>query len=297
MIQHLNDTPHAPARVIVLGGSGFMGRYLVDHLRGRGVPTVSVSSKDVDLTSPVAVERLKGLIQKDDVLVFASCLAPRIGRDIRTAMKNFTMAEHVCAVLEARPCAHVVYISSDAVYADEESLVRETSRCEPSNYYGMAHFFRERCIRNTCDAVKSPWLIVRPTLLYGAGDTHNSYGVNRFLRQAADTGIIKIFGNGEEKRDHVHIGDVARFVTLCLMQRSTGIVNLASGQSPTYLEVAELCAAHATRMSVVERLPRSSPTITHRHFDTTALKTAFPTMRFLSVAQGVARYNVWQAAA
>lgn len=297
MIHHHHSKAHAPARVVVLGGSGFMGQYVVNQLRSQRVPVLSVSSNQVDLTCPSAVEKLKNIIEMDDALIFASCLAPRMGRDIRTAMRNFAMGEHVCAAVHAKPCAHVVYISSDAVYADEEYLIREDSRCEPSSYYGMAHFFRERCVRSTCDAAKTPWLIVRPTLLYGEGDTHNSYGVNRFLRSAAESGVIKIFGNGEERRDHLHIADVARFLSACLFQKSSGIVNLATGHSPSYLEVAEICAKHAGRPVTIERLPRSSPTITHRHFDPTTLKMAFPQMRFLSVAEGVAGYSSGKAAA
>jgi nucleoside-diphosphate-sugar epimerase len=296
MIQHQHPQPKAPSRVVVLGGSGFLGRYLVNHLRCEGVATVSVSSQEIDLTSPTSVEQLKVLLHEGDALVFASCLAPRMGRDIRTAMRNLAMGEHVCAALQQKPCGHVVYISSDAVYADEETLVRENSRCEPSSYYGLAHFFRERAIRNTADAAKTPWLIVRPTLLYGEGDTHNSYSVNRFMRQAAENGVIKVFGNGEEKRDHLHIADAARFLSLCLFHKSTGIVNLVTGQSPSYLEVAELCAAQAGRPVTIERLPRSGP-ITHRHFDPTALLTAFPTLRLWSVAEGIARYHSQRAAA
>ena len=185
-------------------------------------------------------------------------------------MRNFAMGEHVGMALQATGAAHVIYISSDAVYADDVSLVRESSRCEPSSYYGIAHYFRERVIRTVADAGKIPWLIARPTLVYGWGDTHNSYGVNRFLRQIQETGTIKVFGNGEERRDHMFIADLTHLLCLCLLQRTTGIVNLATGNSPTYLDLAETCAAGASRPVTIERLPRSGP-ITHRHFDVTNL--------------------------
>ena len=222
MMRNLLTDPVNPQRVVVLGGSGFIGRYLVDELRSRGIATVSVSSRDVDLTAPQSVDQLKSLLRKDDAVVFASCLTPDKGRDLRTAMRNLAMGEHVGTALQATGCAHVVYISSDAVYADDETLVRENSRCEPSSYYGIAHYFRERVVRTVADAGKIPWLVVRPTLVYGLGDTHNSYGVNRFLKQIQDTGTIKIFGNGEERRDHLFVADVVRFLMLSLTQRGTG---------------------------------------------------------------------------
>ncbi len=296
MMHNLLTDPCTPARVVVLGGSGFIGRYLVDELRNRRIPTVSVSSKDIDLTAPESIGQLKSLLKQEDVLVFASCLTPDKGKDLRTALRNMAMGEHVGTALQTTGCAQVIYISSDAVYADDESLVCETSRCEPSTYYGIAHYFRERAIRTVADAGKLPWLIVRPTLVYGQGDTHNSYGVNRFLRQIQETGTIKLFGNGEEKRDHLFIGDVTRFLHLALTHRSTGIVNLVTGHSPSYLEVAEACAANASRPVALERLPRAS-TITHRHFDVTNLLRIFPQLRCAPVTEGIRKYSNYAQAA
>jgi len=289
MTTHLNPEPVNPVRVVVLGASGFIGSYLLRQLRTLGIASHGVSSKDVDLAAPAAVEQLKGMLHKEDAVVFASCLTPDKGKDIRTAMRNLAMGEHTCAALQAVGCAHVVYLSSDAVYADSESLVREDSRCEPSSLYGLAHFTRERMVRGTAEAMKTPWLIVRPTLVYGEGDTHNSYGVNRFVRQLRDTGVIKLFGKGEEQRDHVHVTDVARFLALCLRHRTTGILNLATGTSTSFREIAETCLRSSPKPGVIECLPRSGA-ITHRHFDVSAALRAFPQLRFTSLPEGVAVY-------
>jgi nucleoside-diphosphate-sugar epimerase len=288
MIQHLHAKPTNPARVLVLGGSGFLGRHLLAHLRSLGIEALGLSSADVDLAAPGAGEKLARLLRRDDALVFASCLTPDKGKDIRTAMRNLAMGEQVCAALQAVPCAHVIYVSSDAVYADEESLVREGSRCEPSSLYGLAHLTRERMVRVTAEAVKSPWLVVRPTLVYGADDTHNSYGPNRFARQAREAGAIKLFGNGEEKRDHIHVDDAVQLLGHCLRQRSTGILNLATGVSTSFLEVAQMCVEACGKPVGIERLPRGGP-VTHRHFDVSALARAFPTFRFRPLRVGVAQ--------
>ena len=156
-----------PSRVVILGGTGFLGRHLLAELQAHRVPMLSLGSRNIDLAMPASVEMLKATLLPTDALVFASCLTPDRGKDIRTAMKNLAMGEHVCAALQAVPCAHVTYLSSDAVYADAETLVREDSRCEPSTLYGLGHLTRERMIQLTADAGKVPWLVLRPTLLYG----------------------------------------------------------------------------------------------------------------------------------
>lgn len=296
MMTHLTNGEVNPKRVVVLGGSGFIGAALVNHLRGIGVPALGLSSADVDLCSPAAVEQLTDVISKGDAIVFASCITPDKGKDIRTTMRNLAMGENVCAAIQRSGCAHVVYLSSDAVYADGESLVREDSRCEPSTFYGLAHLTRERMVRATADACKVPWLIVRPTLVYGRGDTHGSYGPNRFFRQIADAGVIKLFGDGEEQRDHVYIGDVAEVLALCLRRRSAGIVNLATGVSTSFGDVAKMCAARSRKPVTIERLPRSGP-ITHRHFDVSNLIKAFPAWRFTPLAAGLSSVVAEQVAA
>ena len=43
------------------------------------------------------------------------------------------------------------------------------------------------------------------TLVYGFLDPHNGYGPNLFVRKSKFENQIKLFGNGEELRDHIDI--------------------------------------------------------------------------------------------
>ena len=61
---------------------------------------------------------------------------------------------------------------------------------------------------------------LRPTLIYGTDDPHNSYGPNSFYRLATKNEDIVLYGEGEELRDHVHIDDVS---TLAYMMLSEAI--------------------------------------------------------------------------
>jgi nucleoside-diphosphate-sugar epimerase len=286
MIQHNHVTPVPPSRVVVLGASGFVGKDLISHLATLGIATAPLSSADIDLCMPESITRLHRVLREDDALVIVSAITPDKGRDIRTLMQNLTMGEHVSTFLQDATCSHVVYISSDAVYKDGVNPIREVSCCEPSSFHGLMHLARERMLSHTLQSRGIPLMILRPSLLYGPHDTHNGYGPNRFLRTTQEERKITLFGNGEEKRDHVYVKDFSRLTGLCLTHRSRGVLNVATGASMSFFDVAQHIATLHTEKVQIECLPRAVP-ITHRHFDTVATLKAFPSFRYLPVSTGL----------
>lgn len=286
MIEHRQAAPVDPSRVVVLGASGFVGTDLVRHLEQLGIATLPMSSNQIDLVQPESVEILHKEIHQDDALIVVSALTPDRGRDISTLMKNLTMVQNVCAALAESPCSHLVYISSDAVYQDEANPVREESCCDPSSFHGLMHLARERMLAHTLKDSETPFMILRPSLLYGPGDTHNGYGPNRYLRTAREAGKITLFGDGEEERDHVFIGDLSRLIGLCLKNRGEGTLNVATGTATSFMDVARGVATAVKKEVEIECTPRQVP-ITHRHFDISATSKAFPSFQFTPLPEGL----------
>lgn len=283
MLTHALTSPQRPARTVLLGGNGFIGQVLAANLRAEDVEVISLGSKDLDLASPGAASHLQGLLRPTDSLVMLSALTPDRGRGIDTFMANLRMAEAVCAALAQAPVAHVVYFSSDAVYPLDRGLVDESSPAAPVDLYGAMHRSRELMLAQACG---DRLCILRPTLVYGAGDSHNSYGPNRFRRQAAQ-GPITLGGEGEETRDHLNVRDLAELVMRVLFHRSRGLLNLATGRSVSFATVAQRVAGCFTPPAEVRFTPRTGP-ITHRAFDITALLKAFPGFVFTPLDAGLA---------
>jgi UDP-glucose 4-epimerase len=289
MLVHTNASPIRPAHVLLLGAGGFLAPVLTATLERDEIAVRAIGSRDIDLTLEGAAKRLASEIHSDDALVMAAALTPDKGRDTATLMRNLRMGENVCAALaEAKP-AHFVYISSDGVYdARFSALLNEESTCEPADLYCVMHIAREKMLLQTCRPAGVRLAIVRPSAIYGAGDTHNSYGPNRFIRTARKDRKITLFGGGEEKRHHVHVADVAQIIRLCLLYRSEGLINAVPGEAVSFADVAQIVASETGDDVIIERLQRSSP-ITHRHFDTSALARAFPDLIATSLREGLAR--------
>jgi UDP-glucose 4-epimerase len=154
------------------------------------------------------------------------------------------------------------------------------------------HIARERILAHTCQQAKVPMAIVRPCAIYGPSDTHNSYGPNRFLRSALNTGKISLFGAGPERRHHVYVEDVAELIRLCIAHASTGVINAVTGRAISFGEAASLISQMISAITggnvAIENLPGAS-TVTHRHFDTRALALAFPAFRVTAIKDGLQR--------
>jgi nucleoside-diphosphate-sugar epimerase len=285
VIAHRTARPQNPARAVVIGARGFIGAALMERLRAQDVPALGLTSADLDLASPQAAEKLASVLKPADAVVMLAALTPDKGRDVATLMKNLAMMRNLCAAIEKTGCAHLVYFSSDAVYSLAVARVSEETPASPQDLYGAMHYTREIMAKGL---PKVPLLVLRPTLVYGAKDTHNAYGPNRFRRAGMKEGKIQLFGDGEETRDHIHVDDVAEITVRCLRHGSTGTLNLATGRSWPFSGVARIVAKQFPRPAEIVNTPRANP-ITHRHYDVTDLIKAFPGYRFIALEDGVAR--------
>lgn len=284
MLVHGHDSPTDAARVVVLG-AGFIGGAAADALAASGGDVLRLGRRDVDLLADGADEALAGRLRSDDVLVVVAAEAPC--RNGAMLERNIRMMNAVVATLKARPVEHAVYVSSDAVYKDSDEPLTEASCAEPGSLHGIMHLSRERML---LDEGGVPVGILRPTLVYGAGDPHNGYGPNRFRRLALEGKDIVLFGEGEERRDHVLVDDLGELVRRMVVHRSTGVLNGATGAVHSFREIAGMVVSHIPDPAAVRTSPRSGP-MPHngyRPFDPAATFRAFPDFRYTRLADGVA---------
>ncbi|MEP4379690.1 MAG: NAD(P)-dependent oxidoreductase [Alphaproteobacteria bacterium] len=287
MAQTMNETLAPPGRVVVIGSRGVIGHALVETLQNMKdgfAPVVAVSSGDVDLLAESAPDKLGALLRPDDAVIMLSGLTPDKGRDSATLIKNLVMARSVGAALKQVPPAHLVYMSSDAVYPFMPGVVSEATPAAPADLYGVMHLAREVMFRSL--GLDAPLAVLRCTLVLSPRDTHNSYGPNRFRKQATEEGRIVLGGGGEETRDHVLVDDVARLVIEAVRARFDGTLNLVSGVSHSFHDVANMVADAMDDRPEIVTTDRTMP-VTHRHFDSTRLTRAFPGFRFTSLDEAI----------
>jgi len=272
--------------VVILGGSGFLGRRLEAELARRGRRVVSPGSRTLDLTRPEAVEALAAVAGEDATLVMAAALTPDKGQTLATFETNVAMASTVARFLQAHRVQRCVHVGSDAAYGFEFDPVTEATPVAPGGYYAMGKYVAEKLIEYAGAAAGIGVLSLRPAGIYGPGDPHGSYGPNSFARTLAAKRMVRMFGAGEERRDHIHVDDVARVIAACLETDLAGVLNVATGESRSFGEVVDIIKGLVPYEIAIESAPRRGA-ITHRHYDIRRLREALPDLRFTPLADGL----------
>ena len=276
-----------PKRVVILGSSGIVSTNLQKILREKKIKTLTIGSSKLDLKKDKASKILKSKIKKKDVIIFIAAEAPV--KNMNMLFNNLKICKNVCDGLKNKKVEQLIYISSDAVYSDTKYKISESSETLPESLHGLMHLNREFILKKNFEKTLC---ILRSTLIYGIGDSHNGYGPNRFVKLALKDKPISIFGNGEEKRDHIFIDDLIKIIIKCIEKKGLGVLNLASGNVYSFKYIAEIIVNLSNSKSKLNKLKRLGP-MPHngyRPFDIKLLNKYFKDVQFLSLQKSIYKY-------
>ena len=132
---------------------------------------------------------------------------------------------------------------------------------------------------------------LRPTLVYGKGDPHNGYGPNRFIRQLKKDEDIMLFGEGEERRDHVWVEDIADIVRLVLIKKCSGIFNIATGEVISFKDLAyEIKIKLSNSKIVTSKRIGPMPHNGYRAFNPSKVLNEFPEFKYTNIVDGLKNF-------
>ena len=198
-------------RIVIIGSSGIISQNLQKKLKEKKLNFLSFGRKDFDLKKNKSYEVLNKKIRNNDIIIFISAEAP--AKNMEMFFNNMKICDNVCKSLKEKKINKLIYISSDAVYSDTSLKITERSKALPDSIHGMMHLMREISLQIN---FKKRLCILRPTLIYGVGDSHQGYGPNRFINLARKNKDIFLFGKGEERRDHIYIDDLINILFKCI---------------------------------------------------------------------------------
>ena len=273
--------------VAVIGASGFIGSEICKKLKELGLNTKTISRQQIDLYNETDVEKLALELSRVRKVVFCAAKAP--ARTISDLEYNIVLAKNFIEATKFCELEYILNISSDAVYPDANEPITETLIPLPASMHGLMHLCREQLLDLEA---KSEFIgHLRSTLVFGPGDPHNGYGPNKFIREAKQTGVVTLFGLGEELRDHIDVSDLAQIAAAMVQEKIEGPVNGVTGMGITFREIAdEIFEALGTKAQI-KSVKRSGamPHNGYRVFDNSKAKSLLPKHQWATFATKVSR--------
>jgi len=244
-------------RILVTGGAGFIGSHIVDAYIAEGHEVVIVddlSSGSRENINPGAVFHDLDILDPRLEQVFAAHRPQVVNHhaaqiDVRKAMADPARDIAVNVVgtvrLLERCVTHgverVIFASTGgAIYGEPQYLpADENHPVQPRSPYGLDKFAAEHYLRIFHEHGGPAYTILRYANVYGPRqDPHGEAGVVAIFASAMLRGQTPIvFGDGEQTRDFVYVGDVVRANLVALESKLHGPFNIGTGRPTSVNEV------------------------------------------------------------
>lgn len=236
---------------VVTGGAGFIGSNLALELERRGARVTIID----DFTTG-HFENLRGfhglalaakveapdwpdrLPSNPDIVFHLASITDTTVRDQARMMSN---VEGMRVVLELarRLSIPVVYASSAAVYGKGKVPMREDDTPDPANIYGFSKLAMERLAAEyRRRGVRSIGL--RYFNVYGPGEDYKGIAcsmVGQLARQMLAGRNPRIFRDGEQGRDFIHVADVVEATVRAANRLDLEVVNVGTGIETTFNQI------------------------------------------------------------
>ena len=237
-------------RLLVTGGTGFIGSHLAEQGRKLGAEVVVLGLADrpeeranVELLRRQGVEVVAGSITDAELCrravrgathVFHLAVAMREGAKSDQYFEAINL-DGTRALLEASANGGVrrfVYCSTIGIYGHRApGITREDSPLAPGNIYERTKVAAERLVRELGAERSLPWTILRPADVYGPRDQR----LLKLFRGVA-SGTFPLFGAGEGRRHMIYVDDVVSgFFRACERDRALGDAFILAGPKPCTL--------------------------------------------------------------
>jgi nucleoside-diphosphate-sugar epimerase len=248
-------------RALVLGASGFIGRWVADALEASGAEVVrSVRDPDfagagegevhlVDLLRPGSAEQLVARVRPQVVFNLAGYGVDRAERDEAFAARlNGELVKELCYAIRAVrddewTGQHLVHAGSALEFGVVSGDLSDPWHCRPTTVYGKTKLAGSEHVVGAVQRGDLRGMTARLFTVFGAGE-HEGRLLPSLLEAAAGDGDLPLTA-GQQRRDFTWVGDVAEGLLRLGVRTEIlpeGALNLATGALLTVREFVDRAA-------------------------------------------------------
>ncbi|MCK4668010.1 NAD-dependent epimerase/dehydratase family protein [Candidatus Dependentiae bacterium] len=252
-------------KILILGGSGFIGSNLVNYLIENNVKHITVVTEKIDervsynlgdlkdkirvIEADIRYEKEIEKLVKDHTLIFNFAAQSGAVNSTEKPFLNLDInGKGVLNLLNAcrnnNTSAKVIFLSSRLVYGIVDRIpVKESQPLNPGNIYSIHKILGEYYMQLYAKLYGIKTIILRLTNPYGPRQPfwQSEYGIiNYFIYLAMKDEELKIFGDGKQLRDYIYIDDLTKvLITIaCANYKPGAIFNLGSGKGVKLIDMA-----------------------------------------------------------
>ena len=248
-------------KILITGGAGFLGTYLVEHWAKLGhkvsvLNTKSKRSSEFVRSFASSVEIIWGNVEDYDTvessvqgkdLVIHLAAKVNVDQSVVSPRDYFkTNLDGTINILEAVRShgAKLIYESSREVYGDiANSSVQESAELKPKSPYALSKASADRICYGYHTSYGLDIIIVRSCNVYGLKQRGGRMGalIPRLVDQALRGGELTIYGTGSQKREYIHVKDLVRAHDLIVKNGDFkgATLNVGTNQYYSVNEIAE----------------------------------------------------------
>lgn len=243
-------------KVLITGGAGFIGSHIADFFIKKGDEVIIIDdfSSGKEKNPPKKAKILKGSILNAKLLnkaikgvdyVFHLAAVVSVPLSFKHPKKcydvNATGTKNVLEASFKEGVKKLIFSSSASIYGNNKNLpLSENEPYAPMNPYAKSKVFGEKlCLEYAKKGLKTA--ILRYFNVYGKRqDPKSQYSgvISIFADKAKQNKDILIYGDGNQTRDFIYIGDVVS-ANVLVMEKGSGIYNAANGNTTSIKHLAQ----------------------------------------------------------
>ena len=250
-------------KVLVTGGAGFIGTELVQQLHKKGYEITILDKQE----KPIGLDHVKYI--QGDLSSPARCVMACAGQDyvIHLAAKaripesfinpdayfdaNVTGTRNILTAASAVGIRKFVYAGSSSVYGNNVAPNKPTHKPDTLNYYAMSKLFGEHLCKQYKIMFDLNYNIMRFFTVYSENQP-TSLMFGKFAELVKNGKPVTIHGDGEMRRDYIHVSDVASALIASIESKvKNDTFNVGTGNNISVNAVVDILREYAPDLEAI----------------------------------------------